>query len=354
MSKILLFGEFSGLHTNLKEGLEEIGHNVLFVSSGDGEKRIKRDIDISLEENSILNNIKKFYKNRKVLKNLKNFDVVQFINPYIKPRSTIFSYINILDNNNKVVCLATGDDIYVSEFVKGGGMLKYSPFNHELNNNISLPYDTFIHKHLQKKILNKMDLIIPTTFEYAEAYRRSNLKHKISNTIPFPINAKRIQYSENKIKSKIVIYHASNRPIAKGSNYIHEAMRIIEKRYPAEVEIICAEYLPLDKYLDMINKANIIIDQCRSYSYGMNALYCMAKGKIVLSGNEPECNEELGFQNSPVINIIPNTEQIVWELENIIRNKHKIEEMGWNSRSFVEANHNHVNIAEKYLRVWNI
>jgi len=47
LSQILLLGEFSGLHTNLKEGLEELGHSANLVSSGDGEKNIKRDIDIS-------------------------------------------------------------------------------------------------------------------------------------------------------------------------------------------------------------------------------------------------------------------------------------------------------------------
>ncbi len=39
MKKILLFGEFSGLHTNLKEGLEELGYEVTIVSAGDGKKK---------------------------------------------------------------------------------------------------------------------------------------------------------------------------------------------------------------------------------------------------------------------------------------------------------------------------
>jgi len=350
LSKILLLGEFSGLHTNLKEGLEEIGHHVVLVSSGDGEKNIKRDGDISVEEKNVLGKLKKYHKNNKYLKSLKNYDVVQFINPYIMPRSTIFSYINIFNNNKKIVCLAAGTDIYLSEYIKKGGMSRYSPFDDELK----LPYDSLIHRTLQKKILKEMDLIIPSIYEYAEAYRQSDLGHKISETIPFPINTSKIEYVDNKITGKIIIYHASNRPIVKGSNFIIEAMEIIEKKYPNDVEIICAEYLPLDKYLETINKAHIIIDQCRSYSYAMNALYSMAKGKIVLSGSEPECNKELGIQNSPVINIIPDVQQIVQQLEGILENKHKIEEMGIKSRDYVIENHNHISIAGKYVTTWKI
>ena len=350
MSKILLLGEFSGLHTNLKEGLEEIGHHVVLVSSGDGEKNIKRDADISVEENNVLGKLKKYHKNNKYLKSLENFDVVQFINPYIMPKSTIFSYINIFNNNNKIVCLAAGTDIYLSEYIKKGGMSRYSPFDDDLK----LPYDSLIHRTLQKKILKEMDLIIPSIYEYAEAYRQSELCHKISATIPFPINTRKIEYVDNKVKGKIIIYHASNRPIVKGSNFIIEAMEIIGKKYPNDVEIICADYLPLDKYLEIINKAHIIIDQCRSYSYAMNALYSMAKGKIVLSGSEPECNKELGVKNCPVINIIPDVQQIVQQLEGIIENKQKIEEMGFKSRNYVIENHNYIAIAEKYLTTWTI
>jgi glycosyltransferase involved in cell wall biosynthesis len=354
LSQILLLGEFSGLHTNLKEGLEELGHSALLVSSGDGVKNIKRDTDISVEENSFIEKIEKYYTNRKILKSLKNYEVVQFINPYIKPRSTLFSYFSILNNNEKKICLAAGTDIYVSEFLKRGGMSKYSPFDEDLKNNKKLPYDSIIHKHLQKKILKQMDLIIPTSFEYAEAYRQSELKNKLTNTIPFPINTNKIEYVDNKIIRKIIIYHASNRPITKGSYFIIEAMRIIEKKYPNDVEIICADYLPLDKYLETINKAHIVIDQCRSYSYAMNALYSMAKGKIVLSGNEPESLNEFGIENSPVVNIVPNINQIVQQLENIIENKHQIEEIGMNSRMYVENYHNHIGVAKKYLKAWGI
>ena len=42
--KILLLGEYSRLHSSLKEGLVKLGHEVTIVSSGDGMKQFKTDI----------------------------------------------------------------------------------------------------------------------------------------------------------------------------------------------------------------------------------------------------------------------------------------------------------------------
>lgn len=44
--KILLLGEFSGLYTNLKAGLLELGHDTVIASGGDIWKNIPRDIDL--------------------------------------------------------------------------------------------------------------------------------------------------------------------------------------------------------------------------------------------------------------------------------------------------------------------
>ena len=42
--KILLLGDYSAVHKNLKEGLCSLGHEVDFASNGDGWKKIPRDI----------------------------------------------------------------------------------------------------------------------------------------------------------------------------------------------------------------------------------------------------------------------------------------------------------------------
>lgn len=41
--KVLLFGEYSGLFNNLKDGLVKIGHQVFLASAGDGSKNFPSD-----------------------------------------------------------------------------------------------------------------------------------------------------------------------------------------------------------------------------------------------------------------------------------------------------------------------
>ena len=350
MSKILLLGEYSGLHKNLKEGLVELGHEVLVVSNGDGNKKIDSDIEIEWKSR---NKISRFLQLDHILKSLKGYDIVQFINPYITHRLGVLLYDSIYKNNNKIFCLAAGDDVELLKFVLSGKMEKYTPFDEYLSDKQKIPYTTKLDYILHNKFMKKQDGVIPIMWEYAESYRHSQYYNKMKKTIPLPINTDKIQYVGNKADNKIVFYHASNRPKFKGSNAIIKAMEIFQNKYPNDVEMICADFLPLNEYLDVISKANVVIDQCRSYSYGMNAVYSMAQGKIVMSGAEPEALKELNVKQSPVINITPDVNQIISQFEYILENKQNIARMGQSSRKYVEEVHGYKKIAEEYIKAWS-
>src|SRR5690606_3611265 len=95
--KIALIGEYSRLHNSLKEGLQELGHEVLLVGMGDDFKKFPTDLnydakttrksifsipnkicirlfgwDLSIPERGI-----RFWR---ILPKLKDYDVVQLIN----------------------------------------------------------------------------------------------------------------------------------------------------------------------------------------------------------------------------------------------------------------------------------
>ena len=76
--KILLVGEFSGVHTNLKKALIAKGHTVAIVGKHDGFKKFDSDLNVSPY---IGNTIGKF-------KNIFYFPII-----YIIFNSIIFSYI---------------------------------------------------------------------------------------------------------------------------------------------------------------------------------------------------------------------------------------------------------------------
>lgn len=347
--KILLLGEFSGLHLNLKKGLEQLGCEVTLASRGDGKKNIYRDIDITLNNK---NKILKFFELKNHLKKFQGYEIVQLIHPYAVNKYSIL-YNNIFKNNKKVFCVAAGDDFYYTNAIYGGFFEKYSPYDEDVSEGVSLPYSSYMDHLLHRYVLKRVSGIIPVMYEYAHSYRKSEFNHKTAKTIPLPIDVDSVVYQENIIKrDKVVFYHGITRSRFKGSQFIVEAMKIAKEKYPNDIEIIISPIKPLKEYLDIIKNVNVIIDQCRSYSYGMNALYSMAMGRIVMSGCEEECLREFGYANSPVINIQPNVNQIVKQIEFLIEQKHRIRELGQRSREFVEREHSHVKVASQFLNTW--
>ena len=95
-----------------------------------------------------------------------------------------------------------------------------------------------------------------------------------------------------------------------------------------------------------------MIDQCNSISYGMNALYAMAMGKVVLSGNDPVNLMEFNEKYIPVINICPNENQIFQQLERLILDRNLISKLSHESRMYVEKKHDCKVVAKRYLELF--
>ena len=93
--KILLVGEFSGLHNHLKKGLMAIGHEVTLVNNGDAFKDFPTDISIKAKFfKSKLGNIP-----RQIWFRLFNYDLVSVeVKQLIKPQTqkNVISQKNII------------------------------------------------------------------------------------------------------------------------------------------------------------------------------------------------------------------------------------------------------------------
>lgn len=356
-TKILLLGEFSGLNKALKEGLLALGKDVVLAANGDAWKKID-GADFPLYPISKGCSLNEKIRNYIVYpindERFKNYDIVHAITPYLYYWVLgAYPLSWIKRNNDKLFISAAGNDYYHYMAWKNG-IIKYDKYVYEGNKRLIKAFEgksikSYILNHTCKRVMNMADGIIPCEpYEYEVPYKRfSNLR----KAIPLPINIDNIVYSENVIKGKIVIFHGINRYEDKGSKYILEAMKIIKKRYPDKVECISAEKLPYCEYTNLMNRVNIVIDQCRCFGYGINACISMAKGKVVLSGAEKEVVDLLD-KNCPVINIRPDINQIVDCLEYLICNRVEIPVIGYESRNYIIRNHNYIKIAELYFKEW--
>lgn len=360
IKKVLLIGEFSGFHLNLKKGLEKLGIDCTLAANGDGWKKINGS-DLQLFDSiSAPRGKKTFQKIWKLglepiihRKKLYGYDVVQFVDPVVyKVYINQIMYDFVRRNNKKTFVSVPGGCFSLYQAYKDG-KLGYYIFDD--NPELCAIYDEKSIKSKwmrsqEKHIYNKADGIIPIMYEYAVGVRTLQ---NVKKTIPLAFDTSEIEYTPNIVKDKIVIMHGVLREKSKGTKYIVEALEIIKNRYPDKVEIIVDGKKPLNEYLEMLKNVNILVDQCKEHCYGMNALYAMAEGRIVLGGASDNSLKEFGLTRCPVVHIEPNVNQIVEQLEQLICRKDEFEKLGYESRKFVEEFHDCEKIAQQYLQVWN-
>lgn len=360
---ILIVGEFSAFAKELKKGFVESGHECVIVSWGDGGKKVEPlsdDIDNKwiLDRGRIIGilsriwlNVKLQFKVHKLSKYWKA-DVVLIINPAFVRNPLFINHIGItkyqikmLSKDSALIYLsACGTDYVYCKFYKDLPIISlYS----------SLPYYKGLVKKQFDRVLPLIKSVIPTHYDYAERYRLSTYSHNLSKTIPLPINVSGVKVY-NEIKNDEIIIFLGKMKLKKGYEIMNKAVNIVVRKYP-NVKRIPDKFLPLNEYFIELSKANILIDQCTGYSYGMNALFGMAMGKCVLTNNEPEGAKEYGLniQDIPIVNIKENVDMIVAALEELINNPSLILDYGKRAREYVEKYHDSKVIAERYIEIFN-
>ena len=353
--RILLLGEFSALHKNLKEGLIELGHEAVVAASGDGFKKVPVDISFDSSLPGVLGKVQRRINPLASLASMKDYDVLQLINPFIFemsyfPRSYFFE--EIIKANKKFFLLGAGDDAYFWRY--GRKTLKYGPFDDFLKFDLGKSFYFMESEEsfaFNKKLVNSSNGVIPIMHEYEVSYESE--KEKRLSTIPIPININKIKYQENKIINKLTIFHGLNRYGFKGTRHVEEAFEYLAKKYPNDLELVIDGKMPLNDYLDLMRRTNVVIDQMYSHSLGVNGVYALAMGKIVMGGAEPESLKSLMVESSPVINLKPNAKSIIDEIEKILEQRSKIAWLGLESRNFVEMVHGHIKVAQQYVETWS-
>lgn len=351
--RILFLGEFSSLYKNLKEGLLELGHEAVVASYGDGWKNIPTDIYLGGGGAGWFNKVKRKAGPYIHFDKLTGFDVVQYINAFYFYHAFIPNRLliqRLIKNNHKFFLSAAGSDaFYWSESRR---KLAYGPFEDYLKYDLkrkSVHLSSARSLDFNKWLVTKVNGVIPIMYDYEVAYQEAKCLKK---TIPIPMNLKKIGYLENIVRKKLVVFHGLSRYGFKGTRHVEEAFEYLRNKYPEDLELIIAGGLPLDEYLALMRRVNVVIDQVYSYSLGVNGIYALAMGKIVLGGSEPESIRALGATSSPVINLKPSAQSIISAVESLLERRADITRISNESRQFAEKYHDHIKVAQQYLDVW--
>ncbi len=375
--RILLIGEYSRLHNSLKEGLLKLGHEVIIVANSDGFKNFPVDysIDYSLCKSKIINiprqiiarlfnydfaKLEQGLRFYFLLKKLKNYDVVQFIHETpIKTNKKweLFLLNKIFKTNKNVFILSSGADYLNMKFDVENKSKKsvLQPFF--LNPSLIKEYDSLFdytkesHKKVHDFVMEKCNGIIPTDLDYVDATKNHP---KYLGLIPTPINLDQLPFKALEIENKIILFLGINEWSynQKGSQYFEAALEIIKNKYGDKVEVIIAKTIPYYDYINLYNKAHILLDQTFSQDQGYNALEAMAKGKVVFTGAENEFMEHYNLTERVAVNAKADVAYLVKELSFLIENPSEIIAIGKRARAFVEKEHDYIKIAKRYIEVW--
>jgi glycosyltransferase involved in cell wall biosynthesis len=375
--RILLVGEYSRFHNSLKEGLQELGHQVIIVSNSDFRKYpVDFSIDskfcntklINIFRQSIFRLFKydiaklelglRFYL---LLENFEDFDIVQFISETPIKTTTKIEYFllkKIFKKNEKIFVLSCGADYlnmkYDIENKNKKSILQAFFKNPKLTKEYVSYFDILKenHKKIHEFVLANCKGIIANDFDYVDATKNHP---KYLGIIPYPINFKKLNFKELEIDNKIIVFLGFNdfNYHQKGIYYFEKALEIIAEKYDSKVEINIVKSIPYNEYINLYNKAHILLDQAYSYDQGYNALEAMAKGKVVFTGAEQEFVDYYKIREKVCVNAKPDVDYLVQALSFLIENPNEIIEIGKRARTFVEKEHDYIKIADKYLEVWN-
>ncbi|MBM6992661.1 MAG: glycosyltransferase family 4 protein [Prevotella sp.] len=358
--RILLLGEYSNVHATLAEGLRLLGHEVTLASNGDFWKDYPRDIDLTRKPGKWggIRLLGKLWSNAS---KLKGYDVVQLINPLfveLKAERTFKIYDWLRRNNRKMFLGAFGMDYYWVHENITRKPLRYSDFN--IGETIRQTPDALkeqrdwlgtAKERLNRTIADDCDGIIAGLYEYWACYHP--LFPGKTSFIPYPIKPKQglsIDTTMPHRPVRIFVGISRGRSEYKGTDIMLAAAQAVQARHPEKVELKIAEGVPFDEYVEMMNQSDCILDQLYSYTPSMNALEAMSRGIICVGGGEPE-NYEILREDTlrPIVNVQPDYESVVRELENLVLNPAQIPELKRQSIEYIQRYHDYKRVAEQYV-----
>ncbi|ELA9892964.1 hypothetical protein V8046_002721 [Vibrio parahaemolyticus] len=345
--KILIWGEYSGFGRSLKKGFREIGLDCdVFSPTGDNWKDIS--VDISLKKN---NKIGKIIELLRLIPTFLKYDRIIYMNPSFlgfANAGPLFILLFFLFRKKTYLLACGADRAYITAGEKG--ILKrwvYTGISYPRPNFYSTWKDKLAH-HLCAMSVKR---IVPIMYDYELAWKNTYYAKKLTKVIPLACEVPEVRINPKITNyNRIVILHGRTRPEIKGSDEILKALQKVKETYN-NVEIISPYQLPQKEYLDLMLNVDIAVDQCKSNSYGMNGVYSMLRGHILVSSFDEKARDKItNGAEAPVYDIVED-EDVIFDVVSALIKRTDLDKLKEMTINYAYNYHDPSLIAKKYIEI---
>lgn len=366
--KILLIGDYSNYNYCLSIGLTRLGHDVTVASNGSRWMDTARHIDLSRPLAGKAGGALLWLRLRTLLaRDLRGYDVVAINNPIfvdLQPHRVMSLFRMLKRHNGSVFLTAMGtDSAYVRMCLADDSPLRYNELRIDGKR---APYavehpeieEAWLRMPLSdhcRRIYENIDGAVSALYEYHLALERVLPSDMVAYG-GIPVDLASVQRTVgDTVPERVTLFLGRHRDrmVEKGTDRLEAAARAVVGEMPDRCRLEIVENVPYARYLELLGKAHIMLDQLYSYTPATNALLGLARGMTVMTGAEPEYYDFIGERvNRPVINAVPDDAMLADQLRTLVSQPEIIPRRAEAGRRFV-AQHNSTDaVAGRFADFW--
>ena len=252
-------------------------------------------------------------------------------------------FVEMIKHFNKPAVVEwLGSDIRISEFLS-----KHNPYyKRSFAGDYPYRFETLEHSRaMQKKFIDSgfKALVRPELEEFIQKDIVPGY-HKINNRVD--VASYRCVYPSKENKNPLLVHPVTSRE-AKGSSYILAAIEKLRSKY--KFDFLLLENIPHEEMIKKLAEADVVIDQLILGAFGTISLEGMALGKPVVCYLEDSLRSRLPL-TCPIVNANPDT--IYTALESLINDPVLRNNVGEQSRKYIEEYHNADKIAHQLKNIY--
>lgn len=351
--RVLLIGEASGVHRNLKRGLTRLGIECRFLTHTTAFPWEENDDVFAPRSRGMAGGFVRNLAPLLKIARLERYDVISFAQSLstILGRFTRYADLPLLRRKARVLSYyATGcDELGI---IRRNPDLPYRPCTSCLASGDAYSRGCEVERNpIYEQSMDRARRLFDFGASSMVEYGHVEPLFPLFRRIPLPVDSGDIAFTPARDRPRPSIVHTPTRRGFKGTATVLEAIERL-RRARDDFEFQVVEGLSYPEYLERMRNADIVIDQVYSQSPGMNALEMMAAGKVVMTGATELGLAYHGFTEPGPFDASPDPGQLAAGLGRLLDRKAELPELGATGRRFVERYHSPETIARKFVEGW--